>query len=594
MAHETPLITAIVMGLCLAFLFGAIANRLRISPLVGYLLAGVIAGPNTPGFHADPGLTNQLAEIGVILLMFGVGLHFSIKDLLSVRAIAVPGAIVQMAVATLLGICLGLAMGWSISNGLVFGLALSTASTVVLLRAMQERRLIETERGRIAVGWLIVEDMAMVLALVLLPALARTSGATETIPADPVATWLDLDITGIIGLTVAKVVLFIAVMMLVGRRVIPWLLKIIAQTGSRELFSLLVLAIALGVAFGAAHLFGVSLALGAFFAGMIMSESELSHRAAEETLPLRDAFAVLFFVSVGMLFDPMKVLKDFIPLFATLLIIIVGKSLAAFLIVRTFRHPVGTALTISASLAQIGEFSFILAGFGSAFGILSDDARDLILGSAIVSILLNPLVFIAADKIKQRLERTTVNEKANSAVTEIVPEEAGEQLFISCQTGHTVIIGFSNIGQFVATELNKNNVPIVIIEDVGRRVDKARSRNFETITGNAVHEEVLAAANIAQARRLVLTMDNTFEAGRIVSLARSRNSSIYIIAHAVSEAESQYLSELGANIVVADDQQIANGIIAHLLVCIQDAADGHNTKPVVTVPFPEEERAALS
>jgi len=550
MAHETPLITAIVMGLCLAFLFGAITNHLRISPLVGYLLAGVIAGPNTPGFHADPGLTNQLAEIGVILLMFGVGLHFSMKDLLSVRTIAVPGAIVQMAAATLLGTCLGLAMGWSISNGLVFGLALSTASTVVLLRAMQERRLIETERGRIAVGWLIVEDMAMVLALVLLPTLAKHSSITETVSSSSVVGFFGLGTAGIIGLVITKIVLFVAVMMVVGRRVIPWLLKIIAQTGSRELFSLSVLAIALGVAFGAAHLFGVSLALGAFFAGMIMSESEFSHRAAEETLPLRDAFAVLFFVSVGMLFDPIKLLYGFAPLLATLFIIIFGKSFAAFLIVRAFRHPTGTALTVSASLAQIGEFSFILAGFGNALGALSDQARDLILGGAILSILLNPLVFIIADKIRQKLERAIYEEKIDSD-GDVVE--------------NTVIIGFSYLGQLVAKELDKNEIPIVIIEDVGRNAEKARSENFETITGNAVHEDILTAANVAHAHELVLTMENSFEAGRIVSLVKQQNSSIRIIAHALSEEESQYLSDLGADIVMADDRQIANGIIAHLL-----------------------------
>lgn len=365
MPHDTPLIATIVIGLCLAFIFGAIATRLKISPLVGYLLAGVIAGPHTPGFVADQDLILQLAEIGVILLMFGVGLHFSLKDLLSVKAIAVPGALAQIAAAAALGTGLGLALGWDVQAGMVFGLALSTASTVVLLRAMQERRLIDTERGRIAIGWLIVEDLAMVMALVLLPAIASVTGRAQGMAAsDPIVTWLGLGIGGTILLTVAKVVLFIVLMLVVGRKVIPWLLNVVAQTGSRELFRLGVLAIALGVAFGAAHLFGVSFALGAFFAGMVMSESELSHRAAEESLPLRDAFAVLFFISVGMLFDPMSLLKDPLPLLGTLAIILIGKSVAAFFIVRAFRRPVSTALTISASLAQIGEFSFILAGLG--------------------------------------------------------------------------------------------------------------------------------------------------------------------------------------------------------------------------------------
>src|SRR5882757_5707635 len=330
MPHDTPLIATIVAGLGLAFVFGALANRFRIPPLVGYLVAGVLVGPNTPGFVADAGLANELAEIGVILLMFGVGLHFSLKDLLSVRAIAVPGAIVQIGFATALGAGLSWMLGWSMGAGLVFGLALSVASTVVLLRALQERRLIETERGRIAVGWLIVEDLAMVLTLVLLPPLA---GIIKGQAGADFAT-LGLPLL----LTLGKVIAFVAIMLVVGRRAIPWLLHYVAHTGSRELFRLAVLAIALGVAYGAAMLFGVSFALGAFFAGMILSESELSQRAANESLPLRDAFAVLFFVSVGMLFNPMIVVNDWAQVLATLAIIIVGKSAAAYLIVRAFGH----------------------------------------------------------------------------------------------------------------------------------------------------------------------------------------------------------------------------------------------------------------
>jgi CPA2 family monovalent cation:H+ antiporter-2 len=361
MPHDTPLIATIVVGLGLAFVFGAIANRFKIPPLVGYLLAGVLVGPHTPGFVADQALATELAELGVILLMFGVGLHFSFKDLLSVRAIAVPGAVVQIGFATVLGFGLSYLLGWDTGAGFVFGLALSVASTVVLLRAMQERRLIDTERGRIAVGWLIVEDLAMVLALVLLPALAGLLKGGDAGQAaafsDPLATRFGLGLWGVLGLTLAKVVAFVALMLIVGRRVVPWILHTIAHTGSRELFRLAVLAIALGVAFGAAKLFGVSLALGAFFAGMIMSESELSHRAAEESLPLRDAFAVLFFVSVGMLFDPTSLLREPLPILATLFIIVIGKSVAAFFIVIAFRHPVATALTISASLAQIAHAS---------------------------------------------------------------------------------------------------------------------------------------------------------------------------------------------------------------------------------------------
>lgn len=566
MPHDTPLITTIVVGLCLAFLFGIIANRLRVSPLVGYLLAGVIVGPHTGGFSADPELTNQLAEIGVILLMFGVGLHFSLKDLLSVKSIAVPGAIAQMAFATLLGIGLSAIMGWSLGSGLVFGLALSTASTVVLLRAMQERRLIESERGRIAVGWLIVEDLAMVMALVLVPALAGALGGRADVAVDPLVAWLGLGIWGIVGLTITKVVLFVAIMLIVGRRVIPWLLKVTAQSGSRELFRLSVLAIALGVAFGAAHLFGVSLALGAFFAGMIMSESELSHRAAEESLPLRDAFAVLFFVSVGMLFDPLKVLTDFFPLLATLFIIIIGKSFAAFVIVKAFKHPNGTALTISASLAQIGEFSFILAGLGSSLGLLSDDARDLILGGAILSILLNPLVFIAADKIKQRLERPLSTQQDSHDIIEINSADADEDPYsVSAKTNHTIVVGYGRVGRRVSEALWKNGDSLVVIEDASRTADRARQDGMETIYGNAINREVLQAANISSALRIVIAMRSTIEAGQVVAQARYAKNDIKIIAHALADAETAYLMELGADIVVTDDEEIANGMIEHLV-----------------------------
>jgi len=405
MFHETPLITTIVAGLGLAFVFGAIAQRLRVSPLVGYLLAGVAVGPFTPGFVADPALAAELAEIGVILLMFGVGLHFSLNDLLSVRAIAVPGALVQIGAATLFGLGLALSMGWTVGAGLVFGLALSVASTVVLMRAIQQRRLMETERGRIAVGWLVVEDLAMVLALVLLPALAPVLGGSSiALASEPLAARFGFGLAGVLLLTFLKVGVFVGFMLIVGRRVVPWVLHYIARTGSRELFRLAVLAIALSVAFGAAKLFGVSFALGAFFAGMILSESALSQRAAEESLPLRDAFAVLFFVSVGMLFDPTTIVREPWPTAATLFIIVVGKSLAAFLIVLAFGRPIATALTISASLAQVGEFSFILAAFGVNLNLLPSQGRDLILAGAILSILVNPLVFAIVDRLSQWTE----------------------------------------------------------------------------------------------------------------------------------------------------------------------------------------------
>ncbi|WP_332066243.1 YbaL family putative K(+) efflux transporter [Bartonella sp. CB189] len=565
MLHDTPLITTIVAGLCLAFLLGMIANRLRISPLVGYLLAGVIVGPNTGGIEIDSVIINQLAEIGIILLMFGVGLHFSLKDLLSVKAIAIPAAIAQMAFSTFLGCLLGLFMGWGINSSIIFGLALSTASTVILLRALQERHLIETEKGRIAVGWLIIEDLAMVLILVLIPSLASVLGNTKKEAVDPLVQWLNLNIEGIFIFTILKVIIFIALMLIIGRRVIPWLLKVSAQSGSRELFRLSVFAIALGVAFGAAHLFGVSLSLGAFFAGMIMSESELSHRAAEESLPLQDAFSVLFFVSVGMLFNPGKILTNFFPLLATLLIIILGKSVISFFVIKAFRYSNRTALTISASLAQIGEFSFILAGLSSNLGLLKSDAHELILGGAILSILLNPLVFIACDKIKKYLENFPANLQDQQTIMDINLEDSDNAFVqMTSKNNHIVVIGYGRIGKHVVSSLMDKNKPVVVVEESKRLCDKAGANGIETICGNIVEPEIMNAANINNACKVVITVHNSIEVGKCLTNIRNINKDIPIITHALSDVETSYLIDLGANIVVIDDEEIANGFIGYI------------------------------
>ena len=570
MQHDTPLIATIVAGLGLAFVFGAIAQRLRIPPLVGYLLAGVAAGPFTPGFVADQALATELAEIGVILLMFGVGLHFSLKDLLSVRAIALPGAVVQIAVATLMGLGLAMFMGWTVGAGLVFGLALSVASTVVLLRAMQERRLMETERGRIAVGWLIVEDLAMVLALVVLPALAGMQGAnSDALTADPLAAWLGLGFGGVLLLTVVKVGVFVGIMLIVGRRIIPWVLHYIAHTGSRELFRLGVLAIALTVAFGAAKLFGVSLALGAFFAGMILSESALSQRAAQESLPLRDAFAVLFFVSVGMLFDPASVLREPWPLLAVLFIIIIGKSVAAFLIVLAFRHPAGTALTISASLAQIGEFSFILAELGVKLNLLPTAGRDLILAGAILSIMLNPLIFAGVDWLSRRLERPLdrgLDVSGSDAQTAQVaaPAKSSTAPPATRLKDHTILVGHGRVGSIVADALKKSGQPFLIIEDADGILQKLRESNIETVAGNAARSDVLKSANLGGAQYLLVAIPEAFEAGQIVQQARAANPGIQIIARAHSDAEVEHLKNMGADLIIMGEREIALGIIHDL------------------------------
>ncbi|WP_429097533.1 YbaL family putative K(+) efflux transporter [Aminobacter sp. BE322] len=579
MPHDMPLIATIVAGLGLAFILGAIANRFRIPPLVGYLIAGMLVGPNTPGFVADQKLALELAEIGVILLMFGVGLHFSLKDLLSVRAIAVPGAVVQIGFATGLGAGLAWMLGWSMGAGLVFGLALSVASTVVLLRALQERRMIETERGRIAVGWLIVEDLAMVLALVLLPALAGVLGGEQQAAQAPdiLSLRFDLGVWGVLGVTLAKVAAFVVVMLVVGRRVIPWVLHYVAHTGSRELFRLAVLAIALGVAFGAAQLFGVSLALGAFFAGMVMSESELSHRAAEETLPLRDAFSVLFFVSVGMLFDPTSLLSNTWPILATLFIILIGKSVAAFLIVVAFGYPVATALIISASLAQIGEFSFMLAGLGVSLNLLPEQGRDLILAGAILSIVLNPLAFAGAARLKPWLEKRSGKQPEAAEAVPIGPAtEPGEVATVAAApakpddedappptrlSGHTILIGYGRVGSLVGQSLKEAGLPFLVIEDSDKTIARLMAEGVETVAGNAVRGEVFGAANAAGARRLILAIPNAFEAGQIILKAKAANPEMTIIARAHSDAEVDHLAGLGADKVIMGEREIARGIV---------------------------------
>lgn len=566
MHHNTPLISTVVVGLVLAFILGALAQRVRISPLVGYLLAGVVMGPFTPGYVADQKIANELAEIGIILLMFGVGLHFSLKDLLSVRAIAVPGAVVQIAVATLLGMSLGWTLGWPIGGGLVFGLALSVASTVVLLRALQERRLVDTERGRIAVGWLIVEDLAMVLTLVLLPALAGllkgegANGLSAYAMAQPVL------------ITLGKVAAFVIFMLVVGRRVIPWVLHYVAHTGSRELFRLAVFAISLGVAFGAAVLFDVSFALGAFFAGMILSESELSQRAANETLPLRDAFAVLFFVSVGMLVDPAIITREPLPLLATVFIIIFGKSVAAFGIVRMFGHPTSTALTISASLAQIGEFSFILVSLGVSLALLPDRGRDLVLAGAIISIMLNPLFFALLDRYeakKQAAEEAAAAQSAKDTAAETIAETAKKkpsriELPVSALTGHVVLVGYGRVGSVVGKSLQQGGVPFLVIEDDPGCLERLTQAGIEKITGNAAAPGMLVAANLEGARGLIVAIPDAFEGGQIVAKARAISAALPIIARAHSEEEIAHLKHHGANSVIMGEQEIAKAMIAQI------------------------------
>jgi len=400
--QEATLIATVAVSFVFAAVLGYVADRLRLPPLVGYLMAGILMGPFTPGFIADTGLASQLAEMGVILLMFGVGLHFSAGDLLAVKGIAIPGAVLQIVIATLLGVALCSFWGWGLGAGIVFGLSLSVASTVVLLKALEERNLVNSASGRVAIGWLIVEDLAMVLALVLLPALAELLGGHAS---DALAHGGGLPLPLTIGLTLLKVGAFAVMAVVLGPKVVPWLLTLVARTGSRELFTLAVLAIALGIAFGSAAIFGVSFALGAFFAGVVMSESNLSHRAAADSLPLQNAFSVLFFVSVGMLFNPAVLVKEPMAVFCALLLIIVGKAIISFGVVLLLRYPVGMGLTVAGGLAQIGEFSFILAGLGVSLGLMPQEGQDLILAAAILSITLNPLVCFAAEVAHKKVHK---------------------------------------------------------------------------------------------------------------------------------------------------------------------------------------------
>lgn len=535
--HHTPLIATIVAGLVIAFIMGAIAHRLKVSPIAGYLLAGIMVGPFTPGFVADGDLAAELAEIGVILLMFGVGLHFSLRDLLAVRKIAVPGAIGQIAAAVVMGMGLSWTLGWDPLAGFVFGLALSVASTVVLLRGLQGFGIVDTERGRIAVGWLIVEDLVMVLALVLLPVLA------QVMKSDGPMTWSALLVPlAQIGF---KVTGFLVVMLLVARRLIPLALHWVVHTGSRELFRLAVLAIALGVAFGAAVVFDVSFALGAFFAGMILGETQLSRQAAEETLPLRDAFAVLFFVSVGMLFNPEVIVKQPLPLIATFLIIVVGKSLVAYAIVRALGRTHRIAVTAAASLAQIGEFSFILVGLGVSLQILPQDGRDLVLAGALLSILANPFIFNAF--VPRRQEKTDPIEP---------PLDTGDR------TGHIVLVGYGRVGKLIARDLLAKKRPFILIEDQADVAKVAKDAGLDVVRGNGVDPEALKAAGVDRAAKLLIAIPEGFEGGAVVQAARELNPGIAVVARAHSDAEVDHLQARGAGDVVMGEREIANRMLS--------------------------------
>jgi len=561
MPHDVSLIATIAAAFGLALLFGLVAARLKMPPLVGYLLAGIMVGPATPGFVADVGLAGQLAEIGVMLLMFGVGLHFSLDDLMAVKRIAVPGAMVQIAVATLLGMATSSLWGWGLGASVVFGLCLSVASTVVLLRALEARGILKSINGQIAVGWLVVEDLVMVLVLVLLPALAGLLAEPGEVAAASASTGA---IWSTVGITLAKVSTFVVLMLVVGRRLLPKLLWAVAKTGSQELFTLCVVAIAVGVAFGAAKLFDVSFALGAFFAGMMMRESEFSHRAAEESLPLRDAFAVLFFVSVGMLFDPSVILNQPFKLLAVVAIIMLGKTVAAVALVLVFRYPLNTALTVGASLAQIGEFSFILAGLGVALGLLPIEGQSLVLAGALISIAANSAVFSAIEPLRswilQRSDLARRMEQREDPLAELPTATPRGVL-----TGQVVLVGYGRVGRRIALALQDHQVPFVVAEQNRDLVDRLRDDGIHAVSGDALTPEVLIQAHVAEAAMLVIAIPDSVHVRRMVEIASTLNPGIAVVLRSHNDEEAALLRQENLGTVFLGEQELARGMSEHIL-----------------------------
>jgi monovalent cation:H+ antiporter-2, CPA2 family len=560
MPHNVSLIATIAAALGLALIFGFIAAKSKLPALVGYLAAGIFIGPFTPGFIADVDLATQLAEIGVMLLMFGVGLHFSLDDLMEVKTIALPGAILQIGVATLLGMGLAYFLGWGLGAGLVFGLALSVASTVVLLRALEDRGILGSMNGRIAVGWLIVEDLVMVVVLVLLPALSGALGGKGTEETGNL--WSSL------AVTLGEVAVFIGLMLVVGRKFFPWLLWQVARTNSRELFTLCVIAAAVGIAYGSAKLFGVSFALGAFFAGMVLRESELSHRAAQESLPLREAFSVLFFVSVGMLFDPSVVLDRPLEVLAVVLIIIFGKSIAAFILVLALRYPLSTALTVSASLAQIGEFSFILAALGVSLGLMPQDAQSMILAGAIISIALNPFVFKAITPVQNWLqshsELSRKFQRRDDPLSELPFTVDHNKL-----TRQVVLVGFGRVGRRIGAALAERGMNYVVVEQNREMVQQLRNNGIPAVAGNAAEPAILIQAHIANASILVIATPDTFHVRAMIEIARALNPTIETVVRTHSEDEADLLRRENAGKIFMGEDVLAKGMTLHILERLQ-------------------------
>ena len=578
MTHETTLIATIAVGFGLAFVFGYLAQRLKLPPLVGYLVAGVLVGPFTPGFVADAGLARQLAEIGVILLMFGVGLHFSVGDLMAVRRVAVPGALAHMILAAALGTLLPRVWGWPWGESVVFGISLSIASTVVLMRALEQRGVLDTADGRMALGWLIVEDLATVLVLVVLPAFGPSTqpaaGAVDTVGRG-------LPMT--LAITIGKAAAFLVLMFVVGRRLVPWLLERTARTGSRELFTLGTLAVALGVAVGASTLFGVSFALGAFFAGVVINESDLSHQAAADALPFQDAFAVLFFVSVGMLFDPLAILAHPLAIVEVLALILIAKPLMTLPIVLWFRLPVRTGLTLAASLGQIGEFSFILAALALALGIMRPEGQSYIVAGALLSIPLNQMLFGLVAPVGRwvhshpRLLAMVERPRTGQDIGELTNEEF--------HSNHVVLVGHGRVGSGIAETLAARGIPYAVVERDWRIVSSLREHGVAALFGDAARPGILAQAHVERARLLIISTPDPFQTRQVLTLARQLNPTIDTVVRTHGAAEQAYLERVGVGRAVHGERELAGSMARYALESLGQSPVDRRSTPALATPI---------
>ena len=548
--HDLPLVSTIAVGISLALVCGLVAAKLKISPLIGYLFAGIVIGPHTPGFVADIHIAEELSEIGIVLLMFGVGLHFSVNDFLEVKKIALTGALVRIVLTTAIGAGLAHLWGWPLESGVLFGLALSVASTVVLLRALEERNLLQTMIGRISIGWLIVEDLAMILAMAFIPALVATSSNTGA------------DIVKQMFVAVGKLGLFVTVMVVVGRRFFPWFLTIVSKTGSRELFTLAVFALATGIAFGAVIMFAVSLALGAFFAGMMIRESDLTHEVAERVLPFQDAFAVLFFVAVGMLFDPSIIVDKPLSVLAVTGIIVIGKSIVTFLIVMFFGYPLKTSLLVAAGLGQIGEFSFILIALGASLGLLPEEGRNLILAGALISIALTPVMFYCARQIYEFVDSVPRLSSLFNMRDDILAHLRSDEK--QALTELIILVGHGRVGKHISQNINTSRVDLVIIDRNREKVADLRKSGLHAIAGDASHAETLQEAAIQKAFAVAVAVPDPFEARQIVEAARALKPDIKILIRAHNDDEATYFSQQSVDLVVTGPQEIGRRMVGYI------------------------------